>query len=169
MDNFSSNLVFLRKRAGRRQNEQADFLGLKRTTYAGYEAGTSRPHLETLRKISELLGVSTGDLLNQNMDTSVKEGIQAIFKAPKPTVEDNSSLLIETMRKTIALLEHRLETSEAVLQQAREAIQAKEQAGRRLRETEDKLRETQAQLIETQKKLQAAEETILALRKKKAA
>lgn len=59
-----SNLKVLRKRKNRTQDEVASFLGMKRSTYSGYENGVSDPGVDELASFSEYFSVS--------MDTLVK-------------------------------------------------------------------------------------------------
>ncbi|ANY67277.1 hypothetical protein BBD42_12945 [Paenibacillus sp. BIHB 4019] len=70
---FSERLKSLRKRKKLTQEEAANKLGMARTTYSGYERGTSEPDFETLAKISafyqeDLNWLITGVKQNVNED-----------------------------------------------------------------------------------------------------
>lgn len=72
MEIFSSNLSFLRKKAGRSKQDQADFLAVKRTTYSGYESGASKPDFSTLMDMAERLGIKPGQLIDDFIDENTK-------------------------------------------------------------------------------------------------
>jgi DNA-binding XRE family transcriptional regulator len=44
-----------------------DNLGIKRTTWNGYEAGTSQPYLNVFSEIAEYFGITMDDLLNKDL------------------------------------------------------------------------------------------------------
>ena len=54
----------LRESAGMTQDELAERLGIKRTTYRSYELGISQMPFETLFKLSDMFDVTPNDLLN---------------------------------------------------------------------------------------------------------
>lgn len=60
---FSEKLKFARTKAGYSQKHLATKLFISQQAYAKYETGTTSPNPETLKKISELLGVSVDYLL----------------------------------------------------------------------------------------------------------
>lgn len=60
---FSDRLKGLRKKAGLTQEEAAKKLDTARTTYSGYERGTSEPDFNTLNKISDIYGVDLNWLI----------------------------------------------------------------------------------------------------------
>ncbi len=61
---FEKNLVLLRKKCGLSQEELAYTLGVTRQTIYSWEAGLNYPNIITLKKLSEILKVSTDELLN---------------------------------------------------------------------------------------------------------
>lgn len=62
---FTERLKEARNNKGLTQKELADILGIKRTTYTNYEQSISNPNLETLVRITDILGVSTDYLLGR--------------------------------------------------------------------------------------------------------
>lgn len=67
MKYFSKNIAFLRGLKGISQAEIADRLDFKRTTWNGYEVGTSRPYIDGLVKIADYFGVTEADLLHTDL------------------------------------------------------------------------------------------------------
>ena len=67
MNNFSTNLVYLRKKKGFNQKQMAEYLKIKPSTYANYETGFSKPELDTFFSISKLLGVTMDNLVNRDL------------------------------------------------------------------------------------------------------
>lgn len=56
---LSQRLKEIRKERGIRQEEVADFLGVKRQTYSAYERAVSVPDSLTLKKLADYFDVST--------------------------------------------------------------------------------------------------------------
>lgn len=67
------NLRLLRKRKHRTQDDVASFLGMKRSTYSGYENGISDPGVAELKAFSEYFSIS--------MDTLVKIDLAALSES----------------------------------------------------------------------------------------
>ena len=61
---FEKNLVMLRKKNGLSQEELAFAVGVSRQTIYTWEAGLSYPNIVMLKKIADVLNVTTDDLLN---------------------------------------------------------------------------------------------------------
>lgn len=64
---FAKNIAFLRGLKNISQAEMADRLNFKRTTWNGYESGTSKPYIDGLVLIADYFGVSEGDLLHVDL------------------------------------------------------------------------------------------------------
>lgn len=62
---LSQRLLNLRKGRKLTQKELSSKLGIARTTYSGYELGTSEPDNETLQKIADFYNESTDYLLGR--------------------------------------------------------------------------------------------------------
>ena len=60
---FNDYLKELRLSAGYTQQEIADVLQIDRSTYAYYEAGKTEPNMQKLKKIANLYGLSSDDLI----------------------------------------------------------------------------------------------------------
>ena len=61
--NLATRLLQYRKRRGLTQQQMADELGVHITQIKRYEAGTSQPSIDGLKKIAVLLSVSTDELI----------------------------------------------------------------------------------------------------------
>lgn len=73
---FADRLRGLRKKEGLTQEEAAKKLDIARTTYSGYERGTSEPDFNTLNKLADFYEVDlnwliTGELRNLNKEDEV--------------------------------------------------------------------------------------------------
>ncbi len=55
-------LINQRKRKKFTQNNMAELLNISRSTYSGYEVGTTTPSLEIAMKIKQILGYKNDDL-----------------------------------------------------------------------------------------------------------
>jgi len=60
---FAENFKNARKNAGLTQQQVADALGLDRSAIAHYEKGDSKPTLDNIPKICELLNITIQDIL----------------------------------------------------------------------------------------------------------
>lgn len=60
---FADRLRGLRKKAGLTQEDAAKVLDVARTTYSGYERGTSEPDFNVLHKLSNYYGVDLNWLI----------------------------------------------------------------------------------------------------------
>lgn len=66
------NIRQAREAAGKTQQEIANLLGVKRTTYANWEEKTE-PSITKIKEIAEILGVSFYDLIN--VEKPIKEDL----------------------------------------------------------------------------------------------
>lgn len=73
----------LRKEKKFTQEDVAKGLGIARTTYSGYERGTSEPDIEGLRRIADFFGVSVEFLLNTNKVHSQLNNKESDFSLPE--------------------------------------------------------------------------------------
>lgn len=62
-----SNIKLLRKRKGRTQDEVANYLGMIRSTYSGYENGVSEPGIDALMLFSKYFGVAIDTLVKVDL------------------------------------------------------------------------------------------------------
>ena len=61
--NLATRVLQFRKKRGLTQQQMADELGVHITQIKRYEAGTSQPSVDGLKKIALLLSVSTDELI----------------------------------------------------------------------------------------------------------
>jgi transcriptional regulator with XRE-family HTH domain len=64
---FASNVKYLRESKGLKQADMLGTLGIKQSTWNGYEKGISTPTLNQLIAISDFFGISEGDILHQDL------------------------------------------------------------------------------------------------------
>ena len=81
------NLKNLRKLNNKTQLELANHLNIAKSTYCGYEIGTSEPTLDTLCKLADLYSVSLDYLVGRE------------FNNQFGYMSDDEKLLIATYRK----------------------------------------------------------------------
>lgn len=84
---IQSNIKFLRKRRGRTQDEVSNFLGMKRSTYAGYENGVAEPGINELRLFSDYFRIS--------MDTLVRIDLASMTESQMRQLEDGFDVYIK--------------------------------------------------------------------------
>lgn len=65
-DKFNENLRLARERKGLSQKELAETIGVAKSTYSLYESGNREPNVQTIRRIADVLNVSTDELLGVN-------------------------------------------------------------------------------------------------------
>lgn len=65
MSQFSESLKGIRIRAGKKQREAAECLGLNLRTYQYYEEGRSEPNILSLVKLADFFGVSLDELVGR--------------------------------------------------------------------------------------------------------
>ncbi len=65
---LSRNLTYLRKSKQLSQDSLAREIGVSRTTYAGYEKGTSEPVASVLIRLADYFGINADDLVRGDVD-----------------------------------------------------------------------------------------------------
>ncbi len=78
---IAQRLVSLRKQKGLTQQALADAIGLHITQVKRYEAGSSQPSLEALKKIAQTLRVTTDSLIFEPEELEPDEDLRLQFKA----------------------------------------------------------------------------------------
>ena len=86
--NLQSKIIDLRKQSGMSQEDMAEKLNVSRQTISRWEVGSSRPDAENLRQLSQLFGVTSDYLLNDDYTsdsdlTLVKNAEEARVKTVK--------------------------------------------------------------------------------------
>ncbi len=69
---ISENIKYLRKQMGFTQEQFAEQVGIKRSVVGAYEEARAEPRLQTLLKISDVLSVSTDDLISVDLTKLAK-------------------------------------------------------------------------------------------------
>jgi len=64
---LSENIKYLRKQKGITQEQFAQQVGIKRSLIGSYEEGRAEPKLQTLSVIAEVFGISTDQLINDDL------------------------------------------------------------------------------------------------------
>lgn len=62
-EHFNENLRWAREQKGLSQKDVAEKIGVAKSTYSLYESGNREPNVQTIKKISDVLGVSADELL----------------------------------------------------------------------------------------------------------
>jgi transcriptional regulator with XRE-family HTH domain len=78
---FPKRLVVLRKGRGLTQSVLADAVGVHVTQVRRYEAGTSQPTLDVLRKLAVALRVSADTLVFDEMERGPQDDMRLQFEA----------------------------------------------------------------------------------------
>lgn len=97
---FPQRLTFLRKEKGFTQQALADMVGVHVTQLRRYEAGTSQPTLEILRKLAIALSVSADMLLFDQDERGPKDDLKLHFEAASrldPQEKEMLKNLVESM------------------------------------------------------------------------
>ena len=77
---FSSNIKFLRKRAGRTQDDVAVSMGMKRSTLSGYENAVAQPNLDILIGFSKYFNVAIDTLIKVNLEDLPESQLRQLEK-----------------------------------------------------------------------------------------
>ena len=95
---LETNLIQLRKEKNLTQNDMADKLQIKHQTYSAYERGISVPDAYTLKKIADILNVTTDRLLRSGHEENIKDDeIKfALFNGDKG-ITDEANVAIATI------------------------------------------------------------------------
>ncbi len=71
---FKENIKLLRIKKGLKQNEMLTAIGIKQSTWNGYETGNSTPYLSVAIEISKYFDISIGDLIEKDLSVYLGEG-----------------------------------------------------------------------------------------------
>ncbi|MBQ7596110.1 MAG: helix-turn-helix domain-containing protein [Clostridia bacterium] len=69
-----NNIKDLRNRAGLKQHELAQLIGVHQTAVSQWEKGRTEPDAKTLKKLSEIFGVTIGTVLGYENETISNDG-----------------------------------------------------------------------------------------------
>ena len=84
-EKFFENLKKARLRKGLSQVQLAEQLGVAKSTYSMYESGNREPNVQTIKKIADILSVTTDELLGMTEDTQT---LAAHFDGDEYTEEE---------------------------------------------------------------------------------
>ncbi len=101
MMSIAQRLVSLRKQKGLTQQALADSIGLHITQVKRYEAGTSQPSLEALKKISQTLRVTTDSLIFETDELEADEDLRLQFKAVSNMPEEEQRIVKQLLEGMI--------------------------------------------------------------------
>lgn len=77
---FAQNIKLLRQLRKISQDELANALNMKRSSYSNYENGAAEPSLEVLVRISDYFGIEPGKLIKTDLSTLDQEVINVLVK-----------------------------------------------------------------------------------------
>ena len=82
-DNFSNNLVFLRKQSGLNQTQLAESVGFTKSQWNNYETGKSYPKFLDFLKISKYFDVSESDLVHKKLKKKTEKVYEQRIARPR--------------------------------------------------------------------------------------
>lgn len=88
-EKFFENLKKARLRKGLSQVQLAEQLGVAKSTYSMYESGNREPNVQTIKKIADILNVSTDELLGMDEESQT---IAAHFDGVEYTDEEMAEI-----------------------------------------------------------------------------
>lgn len=95
--NLATRVLQFRKKRGLTQQQMADELGVHITQIKRYEAGTSQPSVDGLKKIALLLSVSTDELIFGDTGRDPAEHLKLHFEAVARLPPDEQSTVLEVI------------------------------------------------------------------------
>ena len=98
---FAKRLVSLRKQKGLTQQALADAIGLHITQVKRYEAGSSQPSLEAIKKISKTLRVTTDSLIFEPDELEPADNLRLQFKAVSDMPDEDRRVVIQLLEGMI--------------------------------------------------------------------
>jgi transcriptional regulator with XRE-family HTH domain len=98
---LAERLVVLRKQKGLTQQALADALGLHITQVKRYEAGSSQPSLEAVKKIAQTLRVSTDSLIFEPEELEPDEDLRLQFRAVSNMPEEERRVIKQLLEGMI--------------------------------------------------------------------
>ncbi len=98
---IAQRLVSLRKQKGLTQQALADSIGLHITQVKRYEAGSSLPSLEALKKIAQTLRVTTDSLIFESEELKPGEDLRLQFRAISNMPEKEQQIVMQLLEGMI--------------------------------------------------------------------
>jgi len=109
MTRFGEALKRLRKKIGLKQDDLARMIGVERSTVANWERGAKQPSLDTLLRLSEILGVSLDELAGTARNTAPLPLACCCFLISDPLVKllaERTGVPAKTIAAFIAALQY---------------------------------------------------------------
>jgi transcriptional regulator with XRE-family HTH domain len=98
---IAQRLVSLRKQKGLTQQALAEAIGMHITQIKRYEAGSSQPSLEALKKIAQTLRVTTDSLIFEPEELEPDEDLRMQFKAVSNMPEEEQRIVKQLLEGMI--------------------------------------------------------------------
>jgi transcriptional regulator with XRE-family HTH domain len=98
---IAQRLVSLRKQKGLTQQALADAIGLHITQVKRYEAGSSQPSLEPLKKLAQTLRVTTDSLIFEPDELEPGEDLRLQFRAISNMPEQEQQIVKQLLEGMI--------------------------------------------------------------------
>jgi transcriptional regulator with XRE-family HTH domain len=98
---IAQRLVSLRKQKGLTQQALAEAIGMHITQIKRYEAGSSQPSLEALKKIAQTLRVTTDSLIFEPEELEPDEDLRMQFKAVSSMPEEERRIVKQLLEGMI--------------------------------------------------------------------
>lgn len=102
---FPERLSFLRKQKNLTQQALADLIGIHVTQLRRYEAGTSQPTLDVLRKLAVALSVSADVLLFDHQERQPDDDLKWHFEAASQ-LNDEEKKMVKTLLEGLLIKHH---------------------------------------------------------------
>lgn len=126
---FSAKVIALRKARGLTQQGLADLTGIHIQQIKRYEAGTSEPSAEALRKIATSLHVTTDSLLFEDGERGPDDDFRLQFEALSQLPPEEQSVVREVLESLIIKYQtRRWDSTRTAAAPAKKATTSKRQA-----------------------------------------
>ena len=107
-DILARNIKRLRVANDFTQEKVADFLGIGRSAYANYEAGTREIPIDIIERLADLFGCDTY-LLYEDNEVAVNEMLTTAFRVDNATPEDMTAIAyFKRMVKNYLMIDRKL-------------------------------------------------------------
>ena len=107
-DILARNIKRLRVANDFTQEKVADFLGIGRSAYANYEAGTREIPIDIIERLADLFGCDTF-LLYEDNEVAVNEMLTTAFRVDNATPEDMTAIAyFKRMVKNYLMIDRKL-------------------------------------------------------------
>ncbi len=90
---FPSRFIQLRKKHGLSQQAMADAIGIHVTQIKRYEAGTSQPSLEIIKKIAVTFSITTDWIIFDEQERDPSDGLKLQFEAINQMSEEDQQAI----------------------------------------------------------------------------